>query len=58
MFSRLNATRTSSGFGANPITYLEIESMSRLTGTPVAPWQVDLLRVMDSAFLSAVADKT
>jgi len=57
MFLDLNAARTSSGFGANPLSYREMESFSRLTGHPLAPWQVDLITAMDHAILAAMNAK-
>lgn len=56
LFSRLNVTRTSNGFGPNPISYSEIEAMSRTTGIPVSSWEVDVIRQMDMAFLVAMVE--
>jgi hypothetical protein len=57
-FLDLNATRGSNGFGANPIAASEIESWSRLRREPVRPFELDMLRALDVAFLKAASEKT
>ena len=44
--------RRAPGFdGASPLTFTEVESWSRLTGTEIRPWEVELLFTIDDAFL-------
>lgn len=52
IFLDLNAAR-SVGFGPNPITYSEIEAWSRVRLEPVRPWELDIIRALDRAFLKA-----
>ncbi|HVV43186.1 MAG TPA: hypothetical protein VHC94_19220 [Nitrobacter sp.] len=57
IFLDVHATRGSNGFGANPISYGEIESWSRLRREPVRPFEMDIIRALDIAYLEAVAKK-
>lgn len=50
LFVELNATRTP-GMSTNPISYLEIESWSRMRREPVRPFELDMLRTLDAAYL-------
>jgi hypothetical protein len=52
IFLDLNAAR-STGFGPSPITYSEIEAWSRAKREPVRPWELDIIRTLDRAFLKA-----
>lgn len=51
VFLDLNAARGSNGWGPNPISHSEIEAWSRLHREPVRPWELDILRAMDAAYL-------
>lgn len=57
-FCDLSSARTGSGFGANPISYVEIAAWARLTGNDPTPWEVSVLRRMDIAALEKFAKKT
>lgn len=41
--------------GANPISYLEIDAWARLTSCAPSPWEVSVLRRMDSACMARQA---
>jgi hypothetical protein len=56
-FIELSRTRTSNGFGANPISYNEIVSWSDLTGVRPDNIEVQALMALDSAFMSVQADE-
>lgn len=56
-FWELNSTRTSNGFGANPISYTEISAWAMLTSHVLRPEEVRLLRVLDNAFLSVMNER-
>jgi len=43
------------GFGPAPLAYGEIEAWGRLLRTAPRAWEVEMLRQMDVAYLSAVA---
>ena len=51
-FIELHAARTSSGFGANPIPFTEIDAYSRLMGAQLRQHEVAILRAMDDAWLT------
>lgn len=56
MFLDLSRTRGSSGFGINPITYLEIDAYNRLMQLQLSPEEIYLLRVADETALEQIAD--
>lgn len=53
-FARLSYSRSSNGFGANPIPYTEIEAFCRLTGTDLSPWEVETITALDALFRESV----
>lgn len=57
LFAQVSAARTGSGFGPNPLTYSEIDAFSRLTGWTLDPWEVDAIRALDDAYITAVSEK-
>jgi hypothetical protein len=52
IFLELNATR-SIGMAPNPISFGEIEAWSRMHREPVRPFELDMLRALDAAYLEA-----
>lgn len=50
-FGELNMSRSSNGFGVNPISYLEIQSWNELNTNMIRPWEVKTLKKMDAIFL-------
>jgi hypothetical protein len=56
LFLELHGTRTSNGFGLNPISYTEIDAYNRLYGYDVSPEELYLLKVADSAALEQIAE--
>ena len=55
LFNEIAQTRGSSGFGPLPISALEIKAWSELKQFPISPWEFDLLRRLDQAYLQANA---
>jgi len=55
-FYELNAGRTSSGFGPNPLTWGDFTAWSSLTGTTLRPWEVRMLKRLDHLFLKTYAE--
>jgi hypothetical protein len=55
IFQELNASRSSNGFGYNPLSYTEIDAYRRMTGQMLNPWQVKMLMRIDQIFLAASA---
>lgn len=54
----LHSTRTSNGFGANPITYTEMKSYFDLMQIEPEEWEVELIRLFDNAALDAYEKAT
>ena len=50
-FTELNVSRSSNGFGPNPINYLEIQAWNELTMNDISPWEVETIKRMDTVFL-------
>ena len=57
VFTHLSATRSSNGFGPNPITYQEIESYLNLGGIELTSDEVDILKQIDILYLNKVNKK-
>jgi hypothetical protein len=55
-FLRLHRARGSSGFGPVPISYGDIAAYMRLLDQPLQPWEVETLRGLDDAYLTAAAE--
>jgi hypothetical protein len=58
LFNALNATRTPHGFTVNALRGLEIEALARLLRVPFRPFEVDLIRALDDAFIVAVRERS
>lgn len=56
IFVELSGTRTSTGFGVNPISYAEMVSWCMLTNVVLEHWEVALIRQVDAAYLEVVAN--
>ena len=56
-FMELNESRTSTGFGMNPISYSDIFAYFNLQGITPHKWEVDTLRRLDREVLSIYAKK-
>lgn len=50
-FMSLHSTRTSNGFGANPITYTEMRNYFDLIQVEPDEWEINLIRKFDSVAL-------
>lgn len=55
-FFELNQSRSSNGFGVNPISFTEIEAYLRLTGKVLLPYEINGINTIDSCFLKAQSD--
>lgn len=51
IFTKLSATRTYHMSGPNPISYTEIAAFCNLTGQPLQPNHVEIIRALDDAWL-------
>lgn len=54
-FLELASARRQSGFGPSPLVMADIEAFFRLRGTRPVPWELAALRVLDAAYMRAVA---
>ena len=50
-FCELNQGRTSNGFGANPLSFVEISAWCSLRGVTLRPLELRLIKAIDMAFL-------
>ncbi|NIA10012.1 MAG: hypothetical protein GWP10_09860 [Nitrospiraceae bacterium] len=55
-FWEINESRSSNGFGLNPISYLEIQAWNNLTMNQVHPWEVIAIKKMDVVFRAFYAE--
>ena len=46
-YEELAYSRSSSGFGPNPITYVDIEAWGRLCSVDLSRWEVQTIRILD-----------
>jgi len=51
MFSELSSTRQNGMNGPGPITYLEMKAYSDLADCDIEPWEVEVIKLLDSAFM-------
>lgn len=57
-FMLLNASRTSSGFGVNPISHQEMLAFFTLEQTIPEPWEIDAIRMFDGVALKQIAENS
>ena len=50
-YCELGSARTSNGFGLNPLSYTEIKAYADLTGVRMTPWEITLLKRLDTVTL-------
>lgn len=56
IFLDLN-TQRAGGFGPTPITYSAIESFTRLKIEPIRPFELEIIRALDVAYMAAAAEQ-
>lgn len=56
-FCELSAARTGTGFGANPISFSEIEAWAKMTRSKPTPREVLLIRKLDAVSLRFINAK-
>lgn len=56
-FLELNESRSSNGFGMNPLSYSDTDAFFRLKQVLPEIWEIDLLRRLDREVLSVYAKK-
>lgn len=50
-FIELHQARGSSGFGPDPISHLEIAAYRAVTGIDLSPWEVKVIRALDTVYI-------
>lgn len=50
-FAEMHAARSGNGFGGNPISYAEIAAYCAVTGTDLSPWEVKVIRALDTVYI-------
>lgn len=55
-FRRLSGRRGSSGFGPLPIGWPDIDAFQRLTRAALAPWEIEIIEMLDHLFLKTMAN--
>jgi len=56
--AELSPRRSSSGFGANPLSFADIEAWARLTGRRPTSFEARLLMQLDDAMVHALRPKS
>jgi len=51
-FLQLNSARQNNGFGVSPLSYLEIKAWSDLTQTIISPYEVRVIKQLDTIFIN------
>lgn len=51
VYLELDAARQGTGYGPQPLGYMEMAAYAVLTCTPVAPWEIRVLKRLDAAYL-------
>lgn len=55
IFRRLSNRRGGTGAGPAPISWEAIRAFQHLTGTALAPWEVEIIEELDAIYLSEMA---
>lgn len=53
-FIELHNSRGSTGFGAAPITFADIDAWQRVVGLHLRPWEIAAIRAADNAYFAAM----
>lgn len=56
-FVELSSSRTSNGFGANPLGWATLEAWSRITCVQLLPYERRALLALDRAYLAIMSEK-
>lgn len=55
IYRRLRRRKSGAGFGPAAIEWLDLDAFTRLTGMPLAPWEIEVIEELDDLFLEANA---
>jgi hypothetical protein len=56
-FLDLHSSRSSNGFGLNPISYLEIQSYISVLQIQMQPWEIELIKLFDNTALQVISEQ-
>lgn len=56
-YRRLRRRKGGNGFAISPIEWPDIDAFVRLTGFPLAPWEVEVIEDLDDLFIAAQSKK-
>lgn len=56
-FCRLDATRTGSGFGVNPIDEARLLAWQQLHRVRLSPWEIEQIQMLDVLSMNALAEE-
>jgi len=56
-FLTLHAQRSQSGFGPSPLCFSDIDAWSRLSGTKLHGWELEVILDLDGIFLTEISKK-
>lgn len=56
-FVKLHSSRTSNGFGVNPLQFVEIKAYFDLLGIEPEEWEIDVIKKLDQIVLEFYAEK-
>lgn len=56
-FLVLNSSRTSNGFGVNPLSYVEIKAYYDLHQQVPEPWEITIIRYFDAVVMNVYAER-
>lgn len=54
-FHRLSLRRGSNGFGANALSWPDVDAFVRLSGVRLEPWEIEIIEHLDVLFLTQQA---
>lgn len=57
IFAMLHRCRGGNGFGPNPIAWSEVLAYCQLTRLSLTAWELEAIRLLDDAYLSASAEQ-
>lgn len=56
-FRALDSARSSNGYGANPISFSEIQAYCKMMEIELQPWEIEIIKVFDVTLLNLQAEK-
>lgn len=57
IFLRLHAARGGGGFGPAPISYADMQAFQRVSGEPLRPFEIEMIKALDAEVLKAANNR-